>query len=265
MAKSNKHKLLHTGLIVIGIILFIIALWAIVVPHYTCKKGECQWSFIGTNYSCDTCHKQKSVAPKKSAALKKSAAPKPEPIKKVPEKEETIVSISQNPYPTQSESCYNNCSPFYDNDWRLYNTPYFYGTYSPYYRFISHPYHEPRRPHRQEIIKNINNNVFQIPNQPGPPPARPSPARPPPARPSPARPPPARPPPARPPPARPPSSGPPPSGPPPSGPPPSGPQPSGPSPSVSPSSVPPPSGPPSSVPPIGNMPSDKTDSFVQTF
>ena len=39
MAKSNKHKLLHSGLVGTGVLLFVIALWAIVVPHYTCKDG----------------------------------------------------------------------------------------------------------------------------------------------------------------------------------------------------------------------------------
>ena len=52
MAKSNKHKLLHTSLIVIGVVLLIIGLWAIVIPHYICKEGDCKWVFIGTNYSC---------------------------------------------------------------------------------------------------------------------------------------------------------------------------------------------------------------------
>ena len=223
MAKSNKHKLLHTGLIVIGVLLFIIALWAIVVPHYTCKDGgDCQWSFIGTNYSCDTCHKKKESPNKSTAPPNKSTAPVLND--KIPEKKETV---SQNPYPTQSDSCYNNCSSFYDNDWRLYNRPYYYGTYSPYYSNIANPYpFYHRRNHRQKIIKNINNNVFQMPR----PPPRPSPGPPrPPPRPSPGPPRPPRPSP---------SPGSPPSGPP---------------------------GPPPSGPPLGSMPSDKTDSFVQTF
>ena len=145
-------------------------------------------------------------------------------------------TVSQNPYPTQSDSCYNNCSSFYDNDWRLYNRPYYYGTYSPYYSNIANPYpFYHRRNHRQKIIKNINNNVSQMPR----PPPRPSPGPPrPPPRPSPG--------PPRPPPRPSPSPGSPPSGPP--GPPPSGPP-----------------GPPPSGPPFGSMPSDKTDSFVQTF
>ena len=69
MAKSDKHKLLYSVLIGTGILLFVIALWAIVVPHYTCKEGgDCQWSFIGTNYSCDTCH-NKSTAPVSKSLL----------------------------------------------------------------------------------------------------------------------------------------------------------------------------------------------------
>jgi hypothetical protein len=260
MAKSDKHKLLYSVLIGTGILLFVIALWAIVVPHYTCKEGgDCQWSFIGTNYSCDTCH-NKSTAPvsKSSAPVSKSSAPNP--IEEIPEKEETIINVSQNPYPTQSNSCYNNCNPFYDNDWRIYNRPYDYGTYSPYYRLITNPrpfYDERsrRHQHQQKIIKNINNNIFHTPKrpQPVPPPSAPSAQLPPSAPSAPLPPPPSAP------------------LPPPSAPLPPPSAPSAPLPPPS-APLPPPSAPPSAPlpqpsapPPIGNMPSDNTNTSIETF
>ena len=123
MVKRNKHKLLHTALIVIGIVLLIIVLWAIVVPHYTCKEGDCLWSFIGTNYSCDTCYKkntQNSSPMVKSNNLNKKLDNEEKP-KEIINTNEVFVQQKLN------DNC-NNCSPFYNNDYMYSNT-----IYNPYY------------------------------------------------------------------------------------------------------------------------------------
>ena len=167
MAKSNKHKLLHTSLIVIGVILLIIALWAFAVPHYICKEGDCQWSFIGTNYSCDTCHKKntqmsstqpnmKSNAPGKKITENSRVNPKPKEI------------INNNEVVVQQNPSNNNCNPFYNNDYIYSNMvyPYFPQSrlYLPYYynRYNVNPYVYHYRD--DNGVKNVNHNVNNIYN-----------------------------------------------------------------------------------------------------
>ena len=159
MAKSNKHKLLHTSLIVIGAILLIIALWAFAVPHYTCKEGDCQWSFIGTNYSCDTCYKKNTQPNIKSSVPEKKITDNTE-VDKEPKEiiNNNEVVLQQNPS--------NNCTPFYNNDYIYSNVvyPYFPQSrlYLPYYynRYNVNPYH-----YRDDNgVKNVNHNVNNIYN-----------------------------------------------------------------------------------------------------
>tara|TARA_Y100000591_G_C21837233_1_gene703287 strand:- start:1643 stop:2359 length:717 start_codon:yes stop_codon:yes gene_type:complete len=165
MAKSNKHKLLHTSLIVIGAILFIIALWAFAVPHFTCKEGDCQWSFIGTNYSCDTCHKKTKVSSTqpnmKSNAEEKKITDNTEVNKKPKE------IINSNEVVVQQNPSHNNCTPFYNNDYIYSNVvyPYFPQSrlYLPYYynRYNVNPYVHYRD---DNGVKNVNHNINNIYN-----------------------------------------------------------------------------------------------------
>ena len=169
MAKSNKHKLLHTSLMVIGAILFIIALWAFAVPHYTCKEGDCQWSFIGTNYSCDTCYKKTKVS--STQPNMKSSIPE----KKITENSENTENhqkpkeiINNNEVVVQQNPNNNNCNPFYNNDYIYSNVvyPYFPQSrlYLPYYynRYNVNPYFYHYRD--DNGVKNVNHNVNNIYN-----------------------------------------------------------------------------------------------------
>lgn len=166
MAKSNKHKLLHTSLIVIGVVLLIIALWAFAVPHYTCKEGDCQWSFIGTNYSCDTCYKKNTQISSTQPNIKSSV-----PEKKISENSEVhqkpTEMINNNEVVVQQNPSHNNCTPFYNNDYIYSNVvyPYFPQSrlYLPYYY---NRYNDPYIYHYRDDngVKNVNHNVNNIYN-----------------------------------------------------------------------------------------------------